>query len=153
MCGDLVCKCESSIYSKIFIKSFFGSSRCEKPYIFLSITMILKRSSAIFVFDYMFEYRQSNQSWNKRRKRGKNACRRGTLFIQKASIPAISHRLDSDRFEPLYAYRPETMLQWIKPIIAKGWGIPSLYHVGSRSKLPKTERNGEEGQSLTMFKL
>lgn len=37
-------------------------------------------------------------------------ARRGTLFIQEASAAAISHRLDSDRFEPLYAYRPETML-------------------------------------------
>lgn len=35
----------------------------------------------------------------------KKRARRGTLFIQEASAAAISHRLDSDRFEPLYAYR------------------------------------------------
>lgn len=45
-----------------------------------------------------------------------------TLFIQEASIAAISHRLDSDRFEPLYAYRPETMLQWIKLLSSRKTG-------------------------------
>jgi len=33
----------------------------------------------------------------------------GTLFVREVSIALTSHRLDSDRFEPLYAYRSETM--------------------------------------------
>ena len=53
----------------------------------------------------------SKEKEGKKREKGARA-RRGTLFIQEASAAAISHRLDSDRFEPLYAYRSsETMPQ------------------------------------------
>lgn len=59
--------------------------------------------------DYGLEYSRTNRQMKKRKRRKKYER---TLFIQEASIAAISHRLDSDRFEPLYAYIcPETMLQ------------------------------------------
>lgn len=60
--------------------------------------------------DYGLEYNRDRSNRKMKKENGKKYER--TLFIQEASIAAISHRLDSDRFEPLYAYIClETMLQ------------------------------------------
>lgn len=81
------------------------------------------------------EKEKGKRKKERRRKKIKKGARRGTLFIQEASAAAISHRLDSDRFEPLYAYRlwrqcpSESSLR--SP--SRGsWGIPAAVACSGR---------------------
>lgn len=59
-------------------------------------------------------------------------ARRGTLFIQEASAAAISHRLDSDRFEPLYAYRRRRQCP-SESSLRSAWALGNPWRCSGRS--------------------
>lgn len=102
------------------------------------------------------EKEKGKRKKERRRKKIKKGARRGTLFIQEASAAAISHRLDSDRFEPLYAYRlwrqcpSESSLR--SP--SRGsWGIPAAVACSGRPwPAPGFTSNCPGGEGRKLFR-